>query len=715
VPSSPKFPVLNREMSRVDYNRRVLAKTADATVPAMERLRFLAWCSRNLDEFLMVRAGAARDMIDARIAEPSTDGLQPMEQMEAIRSGARSLLDDLYHCFYEQLVPELRNHGIAVVGFAELTAAEQEQMRRSFLRDIAPVLTPLAIDPGHPFPFIANQSLNIAVRTESGRGSAVAMIKLPRVLRRFLPLEDGRRFVPIDSIILANLSHFFPRLTISRAVIFRVIRNAELSIADEVEDLRDSIEAELRRRERKQVVCLEIEAGADDELVQILADGTKTGREDVYRVSGLLKISDLLEIYDRIAAPSLKYPEFNPRLPKRLASPADIFSIISAGDVLLHRPYESFTAVIELLHAAATDPQVVAIKQTLYQTDERSPIVDKLALAAANGKQVTVVIELQVRFEEKHNIAHAQRLQEAGAQVVYGIVGLQTHAKLCVVVRREENQLRRYVHLSTGNYNMDTARSYTDLDLLTSNPEFGAEASQLINVITGYGTTMLSEVFEKSEERPRWKSFIVGPFDFQRWLLDKIARETANAAAGKPARIVAKLNSLVDPQIVQALYAASSAGVHVDLIVRAMCTLVPGIPGTSENIRVISIVDRFLEHSRIIRFENGGTPEIYLSSGDWMQRNFQRRIELTFPLLSQPAQAKALQILDVALQDTASSWELRPDGLWWRRGGDRPVSSQERFIELTRNESLRLDAYSDMLTEPVKFRRRLRNRKPTRA
>ncbi len=663
----------------------------------------------------MVRAGATRDILDAGVTEPSSDGLQPQEQMEAIRRGARALLDDIYHCVNEQLFPELRNHGISVERFADLAPADQEQMRRRFVRDIAPVLTPLAIDPGHPFPFIANLSLNIAVRTESERGSTVAMIKLPRLLHRFVPLDDGLRFVPIGSIILANLSHFFPRLTISRAAIFRVIRNAELSIVEEVEDLRDFIEAELRRRERKQVVCLQIEAGADDELVQVLAGGTRTRAEDVYRVNGFLKISDLMEIYDRVPAPSLKYPEFNPRLPKRLASPADIFSIIAAGDILLHRPYESFTAVIELLHAAATDPQVVAIKQTLYQTDERSPIVDKLALAAANGKQVTVVIELQARFEEKHNIALAQRLQEAGAQVVYGIVGLQTHAKLCVVVRREENQLRRYVHLSTGNYNMESARSYADLDLLTSNPDFGAEASQLINVITGYGATMLSEVFDKGGERPRWKLFVVGPFDFQRWLLDRISRETANSAAGKPARIVAKLNSLIDPQIVQALYNASTAGVRIDLIVRAMCTLVPGIAGTSENIRVISIVDRFLEHSRIIRFENGGTPEIYLSSGDWMQRNFQRRIELTFPLLSPSSHAKAAQILDVALQDTASSWELRSDGLWWRRSGEPAVSSQERFVELTRSESLRLDASTDMLNEPAKFRRRLRSRKPTRA
>lgn len=709
-----KIPLLNRELSRLDYNRRVLAKAEDASVPLLERLRFLAWCSRNLDEFFMVRAGATRDLIDARITEPSADGLLPIEQMEAIRAGSHALLDDMYRCLNGQVLPELRKHGVIVESFRNLSTEEQTRVRKHFIRDIAPVLTPLAIDPGHPFPFVANLTLNIAVGVAAERGSGVAMIKLPRLLQRFVDLGDGKRFVPIGSIIMANLAHLLPTLSIARAVLFRVIRNAELSVDEDVEDLRTSVEAELRRRERKQVVCLEVDSRADDELLQILTTGTRANPDDIYRVDGFVRIADLMEIVDRVTIPELKYPEFNPRLPQRLAASTDMFSIIRSGDVLLHRPYESFTAVIELLHAAAVDPNVVAIKQTLYQTDEHSPIVDKLAMAATSGKQVTVIIELQARFEEKHNISLAQRLNDAGAQVVYGIVGVQTHAKLCVIVRREGDQLRHYVHLSTGNYNVETASSYTDLDLLTSNDQFGSEASQLINVLTGYSATTLADVFERAADRPKWNLFVVAPFDYQRWLLDRIAREAANATAGKPARIVAKLNSLIDPMIVQALYAASTAGVKIDLIIRAMCTLVPGVPGFSENIRVTSIVDRFLEHSRIIRFENGGTPEIFLSSGDWMQRNFLRRVELTFPLMAPATQAMATKILDIALEDNASSWDLRPDGRWARRGPG-PVNSQQRFIELTRSESLRLDPYAETIAEPTRYRRRVRSRKRTRA
>jgi polyphosphate kinase len=714
VPVAQKTPLLNRELSRLDYNRRVLAKAEEAGVPPLERLRFLAWCSHNLDEFFMVRAGATRDMLDARITEASADGLMPIEQMEAIRAGAHSLLEDMYRCLNEQVLPELRNHGVIVESFRDLAPDEQQRLRKHFRREIAPVLTPLAIDPGHPFPFIANLTLNIAAGVDSERGSSMAMIKLPRLLARFVRLGDGRRFVPIGSIIMANLGDLLPTLRISRAVVFRVIRNAELSIDEDVEDLRLSVEAELRRRERKQVVCLEVDARADDDLLRTLVEGTRTLPEDVYRVDGFLGIGDLMEVCDRVSIPSLKYPEFNPRLPQRLAASADMFSIIRAGDVLLHRPYESFTAVIELLHAAAIDPNVVAIKQTLYQTDERSPIVDKLAMAAMNGKQVTVVIELQARFEEKRNIALAQRLHDAGAQVVYGILGVQTHAKMCVIIRREADQLRHYVHLSTGNYNVVNASAYTDLDLLTCHEGFGAEASQLINVITGYSATTLADVFERAADRPKWNLFVVAPFDYQRWLIERIGREAANATAGKPARIVAKLNSLIDPQVVQALYDASTAGVKIDLIVRSMCTLIPGVVGVSEKIRVISIVDRFLEHSRIIRFENGGTPEIFLSSGDWMPRNFQRRIELTFPLLAPATQAMAAKILDIALDDTASSWELGSDGHWTRRGTAGGTSSQQRFIELTRSESLRLDPYAETVKEPARFRRRVRSRKRTR-
>jgi len=708
VPALTTLPLLNRELSRLDYNRRVLAKADDPSVPLLERLRFLSYCSRNLDEFFMVRVGATRDLIDAGVTEASADGLTPMLQLSAMRARARELLDDMYRVLANRLSPELRKQGVVIEEVAALTKAEQQELRRYFETQIAPVLTPLAIDPGHPFPFVANLSLNLAVTVESERsGQNVVLIKLPPLLSRFVALPDGRRFVPIGSLLIANLSHFFPHASVRNAVLFRVIRNSELTFDDdEIEDLRVTVETELRRRERRQVVCLELDGHADEGLRQLLVAGTRARSEDVYPVEGMLKLRDLREICDRVNDPALRYPEFNPRLPHRLASSADIFSIIRAGDLLLHRPYESFSAVIELLHAAASDPDVVAIKQTLYQTDENSPVVDKLALAALNGKQVTVVIELQVRFEEKRNIALAARLTDAGAQVVFGLLGLQTHAKLTVIVRSEGEALRHYVHVSTGNYSTATAREYTDLDLLTANDVFGREASQLINVLTGFSAASLDEVIDRGAERPRWNLLVVAPFDYHRWLIGKIDREAAHAMAGRPARIAAKLNSIVDPAIIQALYSASNSGVQIDLVVRSMCCLLPGVPGVSENIRVTSIVDRFLEHERLILFQNGGEAEVFLSSGDWMQRNFFRRVEVTLPLLDEATRSSAQKMLEVSLRDSASSWQLQSDGTWQRKDGKTPFSSQERFIELARSESVRLGNYDETIKHATKIRRK---------
>ena len=696
MPGTKPLPLLNRELSRLDYNGRVLEKARERDVPLIERLRFLTYCSRNLDEFFMVRVGATRDLIDAGISERSPDGLLPSEQMAAMRQRTRELLDTMYECLNGELLPELRKEGIIVESFRELSPDEQVPLTKFFNESVAPVLTPLAIDPGHPFPFVANLALNIAVTVESGRGEHTVLFKIPPSLDRFIRVAD-HRFVPIGSLIVAHLDHFFPALKVRDAVLFRAIRNSELSIdRDEVEDLRDSVEAELRRRERKQVVCLEIDHRANDDTVRLLTEGTRVRPEDVYRVPGFLKINDLSAVAD--AVDRLTYPEFNPRLPARLASAADIFSIIRERDVLLHRPYDSFTAIIELLHASATDPAVVAIKQTVYQTDEDSPVIDKLVLAALNGKQVTVVIELQARFEEKRNIAMAARLQEAGAQVVYGLVGIQAHAKLCVVIRSEDDALRHYVHLSTGNYNVDTARAYTDLDLLTAHEDLGRDASQLINMLTGFSAASLAS------GKPQWKHFIVAPFDLHRALIAKIEREAKHAKDGKPARIAAKVNSLVDPPVIDALYRAADAGVKIDLIVRGICSLVPG-----GNIRVMSIVDRYLEHSRIVRFENGGNAEVYLSSGDWMPRNFTRRVEVMFPLLDPVVIERATQILEITLQDGASSWDLQPDGIWTRRRGG--VSSQQRFIEIARAEAVQLGDYDDSIEQAPRIRRRAKRKK----
>jgi polyphosphate kinase len=716
VPPVASVPLLNRELSRLDYNRRVLAKADDPSVPLLERLRFLAWCSRNLDEFFMVRVGSTRDLIDAGVTEASADGMTPSLQLAEMRGRARELLDEMHRLLDSRLLPQLRDRGVTIPDFASLETSEKEVLSRYFESQVAPVLTPLAIDPGHPFPFVANLSLNLAVTVESERaGQSVVLIKVPPLIPRFVALPDGKRFVPIGSLLVAHLDHFFPHATVRSAVLFRVIRNSELTFDDdEIEDLRVTVETELRRRERRQVVCLEVDERADDALRQLLIAGTRARAEDIYPVAGLLKPSDLREICDRVADPALRYPEFNPRLPHRLASSADMFSIIRSGDVLLHRPYESFSAVIELLAAAAADPDVVAIKQTLYQTDENSPVVDKLALAAMNGKQVTVVIELQARFEEKRNIALAARLTDAGAQVVYGLLGLQTHAKLTVVLRTEGEGLRHYVHASTGNYSTEAARAYTDLDLLTANDAFGREASRLINVLTGYSAASLESVIN-GEDRPRWELFVVSPFDYHRWLIARIQREAAHAAAGKPAQIIAKLNSLVDPSVIHALYDASSKGVQIDLVVRSICCLVPGVRGMSDNIRVTSIVDRFLEHERIVRFQNAGRPEVFLSSGDWMQRNFLRRVEVTFPLLDAGTRAAAEAILEISLRDTASSWQLQSDGTWQRREAKTPFSSQERFIEQARVEAVRLGNYEETIRHSTRVRRKAKSKSKHRS
>src|SRR6185436_6482047 len=539
-------------------------------------------------------------------------------------------------------------------------------------------------------------------------GEHLVMFKLPPLLPRFIHVAE-RRFVAIESLLLAQMERLLPALKARRAVLFRVIRNSELSIdRDEVEDLRDSVEAELRRSERKQVVCLEVDARADDELLNVLVESTRTRPEDVYRVAGFLKLTDFADLVDRIDDPKLRYEAFSPRLPQLLATSADIFSIIRERDVLLHRPYDSFTAVIELLHAAATDPDVVAIKQTLYQTDEQSPVVDKLVLAARNGKQVTAVIELQARFEEKRNIALAERLHDAGAQVVYGLVGIQAHAKVCVIVRREDDRLCHYVHLSTGNYNIDAARVYTDLDLLTANETFGQEASQLVNVLTGFSKASLSQVLERQGPRPQWKEFVVAPFDYHRVLIAKIEREAKQAKEKKPARIAAQLSALVDAAVIDALYRAAAAGVKIELIVRGICCLVP-----RENIRVVSIIDRFLEHSRMFVFRNGGETEVWAASDDWMPRNFFRRIEVAWPILA-PALRDRIehQILATCLADDAKAWRVQPDGTYKRRkAGPRPIRSQQRFIEIARAEAVRIVRYDEALKKPAAARRKARRKR----
>jgi polyphosphate kinase len=470
----------------------------------------------------------------------------------------------------------------------------------------------------------------------------------------------------------------------------------------------------LRRRERREVVWLEIEEGADDPLVALLANATDSSPDDIFFAPGPLKLGDLQQVYTQISNAALKEAPFNPRMPAELATTDDIFSIIRRGDLLLHRPYDSFTAVIEFVQTATEDPDVVAIKQTLYRTDHGSPIIAALSAAARAGKQVTAVVELQARFDERKNITWARTLEEAGVQVVYGIVGYKTHCKVCLIVRREGRELRRYVHLSTGNYNAVTGRLYTDVDLFTCNPDFGTDAAQLMNLLTGFSVAGVQELVEAKGSTLKWREFVVAPMDYLRWTIRMIDRETQNATEGKPAAIVAKMNALVDANVIEALYRASRAGVQIDLLIRGICCLVPGVPGISDNIRVTGIIDRFLEHSRIFRFANGGTPEVWISSGDWMPRNFLRRIETTFPVRD-PAVARRIsdQILPISLGDNVKSWMLDSDGTYRRRtpGEQRPLRSQETFITIARADSVSVGSYEESLRDPKSFRRKVKKKK----
>jgi polyphosphate kinase len=707
------LPLFDRELSWLEFNRRVLGEAESDDVPLLDRIKFLAICANNLDEFFMIRVGALRDVIEANLADLSVVA-ESREQLDAVRRRARRLLEHIYRCLGDELLPALRKENIRIETVTDLGKKERAQIEDYFTREIEPILTPLAVDPSHPFPFIANLTLNVAMLLDSGRGEGhFAILKIPESLPRLIPV-DKSRYVLIEDIVSSHIGRLFPGLRLRRSAPFRVVRNSDISITeDDVQDLLKSVEMELRRRERQEVVSLEISSSADEALVQLLTKSLSCTPTEVFLAPGPLKIADLRQLYDDVDAPALKDKPFNPRIPAQLATAEDIFAIIRRGDIMLHRPYESIATVIELVQSATEDPYVVAIKQTLYRTDVGSPIVEALARAAAAGKQVTAVVELQARFDEKKNISWSRHLEQAGVQVVYGLFGMKTHCKTCLVVRREGSELRRYVHLSTGNYNAVTARVYNDIDFFTCDPDFGADAAQLMNLLTGFSTAGVQELIDHEQLPIKWRNFIVAPMDYLAWVLEMIERETRNAKEGKPARIVAKMNALVDKTVIAALYRASRAGVRVQLLVRGICCLVPGLPDLSENIEVISIVDRFLEHSRVFRFENGGAPQHFLSSGDWMPRNFFRRVEVTWPVRSE-AVIKRIeeQLLPISLADNVKSWILRSDGKYERRKTDgTPVRSQEAFIAIARAEAVKLGPYDEMVRRPGSFRRKAKKKK----
>ncbi len=670
---------VNRELSWLDFDERVLALACDPDVPLLERAKFCAIFSQNLDEFFQVRVAGLKDQVAAGISRPSPDGLTPSEQLAAIAERVAEVTDRLEHMFLEGLVPALASVGIRFSSWSELDEDDRLYMVDEFERRIFPVLTPLAVDPGHPFPYISTLSLNLAVvlKDPVTTERRFARVKVPSLLPRFVVMPDGERFVPLEQVIAAHLDQLFPGMVIEEQFAFRVTRNADLTLEEEeADDLLAAVELELRRRRFGAAVRLEVDADVTAEVRELLVRELSIDEDAVSECAGPLDLSGLwaLQALDR---PDLKDTPWTPVTQGRLAGsdddqPADFFAAISESDVLVHHPYDSFaTSVEEFVRQAARDPKVLAIKLTLYRTSGDSPIIKSLIRAAERGKQVAALVELKARFDEAANIVWARALEEAGVHVTYGLVGLKTHTKIALVVRDESDGIHRYCHIGTGNYNPKTATLYEDVGLLTSDDQIGADLTQLFNFLTGYGRNV------------RYRKLLVAPGSL-RHRLEQLIRNEIDAPSGT-GRIDMKMNSLVDPTLIDALYEASCAGVEVDLVIRGICCLRPGVPGLSERIRVRSIVGRYLEHSRIFYFANGsgpGTPAWYIGSADLMPRNLDGRIEALAPVSGDDLQQRLHEIMDVSLHDDTLAWCLGPDGAWTHveRGGT--VQTHDRLQEL---------------------------------
>jgi polyphosphate kinase len=673
----------SRELSWLEFNDRVLEEALDRNTPLLERMKFVAIYGTNLDEFFMIRVAAIKQQIEAQVVRRSEDGRMPAEHLAAISERLRKSLAKQMPLLSEELLPALETHGIRVVRVAELDEETQLALERTFDDRLFPVLTPLAVDSGHPFPYISNLSLSLAVELEEPSSEGVelhfARVKIPPTLPRFVPVDSAppgeRWFVLLEDLIAHHLDALFPGMTVREAYLFRVTRDADLDLQeDEADDLLRAIESELQRRRFGEPVRLEVEPGMPEYMRDFLLQALELSEVDCFEVDGLMALSDLWQIVNLPDYESLRDEPFMPAIPRALRGKTDLFAHIRESDLLLHHPYESFDPVVQFLQQAAQDDQVLAIKATLYRTSgKNSPIVRALLEAAENEKQVAVVIELKARFDEENNIEWAKRLERAGVHVVYGFPGQKVHAKALLVVRQEDDGIRRYMHFGTGNYNEKTARLYTDLSLFTCRTELGEDVSQLFNALTG---------FSKVKD---YEDLLVAPVTLRREMIAMIDRETEHAREGRPAGIRAKLNALTDPDLVRALYRASQAGVPIDLLIRGMCILRPGVPGVSETIAVKSIVGRFLEHSRVYVFENGGEREVYMSSADWMGRNLDRRVELAVPVLD-PVLAELLtsQIVNVLLSDNVKSRLLMPNGSYQRRtpdSGEMPINAQRIFLQ----------------------------------
>jgi len=688
----------NRELSWLEFNRRVLHEALDSRTPLLERLKFLAIFSTNLDEYFMVRVAVLKQQVAAQVSQKTIDGLTPQEQLSAIRQHLEPMVVQQHHFFEQELRPQLAAAGIYLLNYNDLNSQERTYLQEYFEEQIFPVLTPLAVDPGHPFPYISNLSLNLAVVVKDGETGEnhFARLKVPKVLPRFVKLPEEFRTatgqpvhwvgVPLEQVIAQNLKTLFPGMTIQEYYPFRITRNADLEIEEyEADDLLLAIEQELRKRRFGSAVRMEIQASTPEPVRQTLMRELALGEADIYELEGLLGLNDLMAL-SSLPLTEMKDPDWLPVVPPRIqrleqsavsnsalagngafslsearGEEEDIFSVIRKGDLLVHHPYDSFTATVQrFITQAAHDPQVLAVKMTLYRTSGDSPIVKALIAAAENGKQVVALVELKARFDEENNILWARKLENVGVHVVYGMVGLKTHTKIALVVR-QESAIRRYVHIGTGNYNPKTARLYTDLGLFSCREELGADLTDLFNYLTGYS------------RQQAYRQLLVAPVNFRDRMLALIHRETQHQRHGGQGQIIAKMNSLVDPEIITALYQASEAGVQIDMIVRGICCLRPGIPQLSENIRVISIIGRFLEHSRIFYFFNQGQAEVFIGSADWRPRNLDRRVEAVVPVEDPEIAQHLKQTLDVMLADQRQAWELQPDGHFVQR---RPAAGQ---------------------------------------
>ena len=674
-----KVAYFNRELSWLAFNRRVLEQAQHENYPLLERLRFLCFVCSNLDEFYEIRVAGLVQQVESGVIEVSKDGLGPKEQLRRIIDITNQLVSDKYDCWNNQLLPAFKNEGVHFKTIEALDSDELEWVERYFDEQVYPVLTPLAIDPAHPFPQLNNKSLNILVQLHNSQKEqtypTLAIIPVPRILPRVVQIETGTRnsYVFLNDMIKIHADRLFPGYEVVGAWAFRITRNSDLYIdEEEVENLLQKIEEELHKMRRGDAVRLEIEQNIPDSILNEILKAIDLLPEYVFRVNGPVNLMRLMGVYDLVNRDDLKFQHFKSWIPSELTTEGKCFDSISRRDYLMHHPFDSFLPVVEFIRTAAEDPQVFAIKQTLYRTSGDSPIIEALKQASRNGKQVTALVELKARFDELNNIQWARALEEEGVHVVYGLVGLKTHCKSCLIVRREEGGLKRYAHLGTGNYNPKTAKTYTDMSYFTSRQDLTQEVADLFNTLTGYART------------PEFEKLLVAPFDLHTCTQDLIHREAEHARNGRSARIIIKVNSLIDHDTIDSLYVASQAGVQIDLIVRGICGLVPGVEGLSENIRVRSILGRFLEHSRIFYIENGGDPNVYLGSADWMQRNFFRRIESVFPIEEEHLRKELLEILDIYLKDNVQAKMLQPNGAYLpvSKGNDAErICAQDYLIE----------------------------------